>query len=225
MLCESSAGHSLEATRTVERVHGLEEAREVRLLNVRTGLPPILWAALIILGIDTIVFTYFVGMKSSRLHIYWRLQHWREGSHLSSSRSANSSTHLARSVRLYGIRLYTSSMNEQAHSEEHSEGPPTPKQLKDLYRGARDPVLRAHLHIVWRLSLGEPLGRVAQLSGYSTKWVKEILRRYEEGGVQGLGDRRHHNPGGAERALLDAEQREELMAVVANTKKLMSSSS
>src|SRR5215218_1582120 len=101
-------------------------------------------------------------------------------------------------------------MNEQVHSEEHSEGPPTPEQLKDLYRGARDPVLRAHLHIVWRLSLGEPLGQVAQMSGYSTKWVKEILHRYEEGGVQGLGDRRHHNPGGAERALLDAQEREEL---------------
>jgi hypothetical protein len=74
-------------------------------------------------------------------------------------------------------------MNEQLHSEEHSEGAPTPKQLKDLYRGARDPVfLRAHLHIVWRLSLGEPLGQVAQMSGYSTKWVKEILRRYQERG-------------------------------------------
>jgi transposase len=58
--------------------------------------------------------------------------------------------------------------------------------------------------------LGEALGRVAEMSGYSTKWVKEILRRYEEGGVEGLGDRRHHNPGGADRALLDAGQREEL---------------
>jgi transposase len=97
-------------------------------------------------------------------------------------------------------------MNEQVHSE----GRPTPEQLKDLYRGARDPVLRAHLHIVWRLSLGESIRQVAELSGYSTKWVKEILRRYEEHGVRGLGDRRHNNPGGAERALLDADQREEL---------------
>ena len=82
--------------------------------------------------------------------------------------------------------------------------------MKDLYRQARDPVLRAHLHIVWRLSLGEPLGRVAEMAGYSTKWTKEIARRYEEQGVEGLGDRRHRNPGGAERALLDADQREEL---------------
>jgi transposase len=51
---------------------------------------------------------------------------------------------------------------------------------------------------------------VAEVTGYSTKWVREILRRYQERGVEGLGDRRHHNPGAAERALLDAAQREEL---------------
>jgi transposase len=97
-------------------------------------------------------------------------------------------------------------MNEEANSARR----PTPEQLKDLYRQARDPVLRAHLHIVWRLSLGESLGRVAEMAGYSTKWTKEIARRYEERGVEGLGDRRHRNPGGADRALLDAPQREEL---------------
>jgi hypothetical protein len=48
----------------LERVHDLDEAREVRLLNVREGLPPILWIVLVSLGIDTILFTYFVGMKS-----------------------------------------------------------------------------------------------------------------------------------------------------------------
>src|SRR5919199_603493 len=52
----------------LERIHDLEEDREVRLINVREGLPPILWFALITLGIDIVVFTYFVGMKSSRLH-------------------------------------------------------------------------------------------------------------------------------------------------------------
>jgi transposase len=48
------------------------------------------------------------------------------------------------------------------------------------------------------------------MAGYSTKWAKEIARRYEERGVEGLGDRRHRNPGGVDRALLDAAQREEL---------------
>ncbi len=55
-------------TQGLERIQDLEEDREVRLINVREGLPPILWFALITLGIDIVVFTYFVGMKSSRLH-------------------------------------------------------------------------------------------------------------------------------------------------------------
>jgi hypothetical protein len=55
-------------TQALERVHDLDEAREVRLLNVSEGLPPILWIVLVSLGIDTILFSYFVGMKSAWLH-------------------------------------------------------------------------------------------------------------------------------------------------------------
>jgi transposase len=95
-------------------------------------------------------------------------------------------------------------------NESYSEEPLSPQQLKDRYRRARDPVLRAHLHIVWQLSLGKPLREVAELTGYSTKWVKEISRRYEEQGVEGLGDRRHTNPGAAKRALLSEGQQREL---------------
>jgi transposase len=97
-------------------------------------------------------------------------------------------------------------MNDELKSEERL----SPEQLKDRYRKAGDSVLRAHLHIVWQLSLGKPLGEVAELAGYSTKWVKEIARRYEELGVEGLGDRRHTNPGAANRALLSEGQQREL---------------
>jgi transposase len=97
-------------------------------------------------------------------------------------------------------------MNDESSWEER----PSPEQLKDRYRSARDPVLRVHLHIVWRLSLGKPISEVAELTGYSTKWVKEIARRYEEQGVEGLGDRRHRNPGAAKRALLSEGQQREL---------------
>ena len=53
----------------LERVHDLDQAREVRLLNVSEGLPPVLWFVLVSLGIDTILFTYFVGMKARWLHV------------------------------------------------------------------------------------------------------------------------------------------------------------
>ena len=82
--------------------------------------------------------------------------------------------------------------------------------MERLYRKAIDPVLRTHLLMVWRMSLGDPLGEVARMVGYSEKWTREIARRYESEGVEGLGDRRHGNPGAKERALLDEEGQAEL---------------
>ena len=97
--------------------------------------------------------------------------------------------------------------NEQSHSEEESVS----AQLERRYREARDPVLRTHLHIVWRLSLGKPIWEVAESLGYSERWGREVARRYgQEGGVEALGERRHRNPGAKERALLDEQGREEL---------------
>jgi transposase len=55
------------------------------------------------------------------------------------------------------------------------------------------------------MSVGDSIRGVARMVGYSEKWVREIARRYEEQGVEGLGDRRHGNPGAKERALLDEE--------------------
>ena|SRR3712207_5427470 len=80
-----------------------------------------------------------------------------------------------------------------------------------LYRKATDPVLRTHLLMVWRMSVGDSVGEVARMVGYSRKWVREVARRYESEGVEGLGDRRHANPGAKERAaLLDEEGQAEL---------------
>jgi hypothetical protein len=45
----------------LERAHDLAEDREVRLSNARISLPPVVWFVLVSLGIDTILFTYFLG--------------------------------------------------------------------------------------------------------------------------------------------------------------------
>ena len=66
--------------------------------------------------------------------------------------------------------------------------------MEALYRKATDPVLRTHLLMVWRISLGESVDEVARMVGYSRKWTKEIARRYKAEGVEGLGVRRHANP-------------------------------
>jgi len=96
-------------------------------------------------------------------------------------------------------------MDEERSSQELES-----ERLEKLYRKASDPVLRTHLLMVWRISVGDSLGEVAEMVGYSKKWTTEIARRYEHGGVEALGDRRHSNPGAKQRALLDEAEQEEL---------------
>jgi transposase len=84
------------------------------------------------------------------------------------------------------------------------------QELEHRYRKARDPVERSHYQIVWLLSEGRTTEEVCEVTGYSPGWVRQIARRYNEWGVEGLGDRRHQNPGAKERALLDEAGEEEL---------------
>jgi len=86
-------------------------------------------------------------------------------------------------------------------------------ELERRYRGARDPVLRSHLQIVWLLARGEPTAAVAAATGYHPNWIREVAKRYREGGPDALGDRRRGNPGGT--GLLTPGQREELRAALA----------
>jgi hypothetical protein len=51
--------------------------------------------------------------------------------------------------------------------------------LEGLYPKASDPVLRTHLLMVWRISLGDSIREVARMVGYSEKWTREIAGRYE----------------------------------------------
>lgn len=69
-------------------------------------------------------------------------------------------------------------------------------ELERRYRAARDPVARSHWQILWLLSSGHRAAAVAQVTGYSVNWVREVARRYRQQGPDGVGDRRHHNPGG-----------------------------
>jgi transposase len=88
------------------------------------------------------------------------------------------------------------------------------QELEHRYRQAKDPVERSHRQIVWLLSEGRTTKEVCEVTGYSPGWVRRIARRYNERGVEGLGDRRHGNPGAKERALLDEEGQQELRAAL-----------
>ncbi len=88
------------------------------------------------------------------------------------------------------------------------------EELERRYRKAKDPVQRSHFQIVWLLGEGRTTEEVCEVTGYSPGWVRTIARRYNERGVEGLGDRRHANPGARERALLDEAGQAELRAAL-----------
>lgn len=68
-------------------------------------------------------------------------------------------------------------------------------ELERRYRRASDPVLRSHYQLIWLLAQGRPTKEIGAATGYSPDWIRTILQRYNADGPDGLGDRRHHNPG------------------------------
>ena len=66
-------------------------------------------------------------------------------------------------------------------------------ELKARYRRARDPVERSHLQVIWLLARQHTQAAIAAATGYSTRQIRTILRRYNEGGPEALGDRRRRH--------------------------------
>jgi transposase len=84
------------------------------------------------------------------------------------------------------------------------------EELEHRYREAHDPVERSHYQILWLVGEGKTTREVMEVTGYCRGWIQRIARRYNADGPETLGDRRHHNPGARDRALLSADQRMEL---------------
>lgn len=66
-------------------------------------------------------------------------------------------------------------------------------ELEARYKAAADPIAKSHFHALWLLSAGYGIEEVAELLSFSARWVRELTRRYNEGGPQTLGDQRVHN--------------------------------
>ncbi len=87
------------------------------------------------------------------------------------------------------------------------------EEVRARHRAARDPVERDRWRMIRLLVAGRSLADVAEATGSSTRWVREVVRRYNADGPDGLADRRHANPGAA--PLLDADGRAALEAALA----------
>ncbi|GEM85362.1 winged helix-turn-helix domain-containing protein [Meiothermus hypogaeus] len=68
-----------------------------------------------------------------------------------------------------------------------------PDNLHALYRESEDLVERARWHAIWLLTTGHSIPEVAQILGYSIRWVRDTLHRYNEG--RPMADLRLQNPG------------------------------
>src|SRR3954454_9117666 len=79
----------------------------------------------------------------------------------------------------------------------------SPAGLGRRYRAARSPIARSHPQIVRLPSQGRGGREVAQVTGYGRCRVAAVVRRYDEDGPEGLGDRRRGDAGA--RPLLGAE--------------------
>jgi transposase len=66
-------------------------------------------------------------------------------------------------------------------------------ELEARYETASDPIGKSHFHALWLVSSGLEVDEVAELLSFSTRWVTALIRRYNEGGAERLGDQRAHN--------------------------------
>jgi transposase len=76
-------------------------------------------------------------------------------------------------------------------------------ELEHRYKTASEPIAKSHFHALWLLTRGYGIEEVARLLSFSTRWVRILVKRYNEGGPGRLGDQRARN--GTEATILTPE--------------------
>jgi transposase len=83
-------------------------------------------------------------------------------------------------------------------------------ELEGRYETAAEAIAKSHFHALWLLSRGYEIDEVAELLSFSTRWVRILIKRYNEGGPDRLGDQRANN--GTEPTILTTEALDALRA-------------
>jgi transposase len=65
--------------------------------------------------------------------------------------------------------------------------------LRSGYRESKDATLARHYQVIWLLAQGRAVAETARLTGFGSRWVEELLVRYNQFGPSSLGDRRRAN--------------------------------
>ncbi len=69
-------------------------------------------------------------------------------------------------------------------------------ELEGRYEMAADPIAKSHFHAIWLLARDYSISEVAAILSFSTRWVRLLIKRYNEHGPDSLGDRREGNGAG-----------------------------
>ena len=70
-------------------------------------------------------------------------------------------------------------------------------EVEHHYRAASDSRESRHWHVILLMMRGFGVAKTAQITTLSCPWVRTLVRRYNQDGPSGLGDRRRNNPGAA----------------------------
>jgi transposase len=84
----------------------------------------------------------------------------------------------------------------------------TAEELHERYRQAKDAVERTHWHILWLAKEGKMPQMIAEQVGYTARWVRTVIGRWNVQREAGIRDRRHEID--VSRPLLSSQQQEEL---------------
>lgn len=86
-----------------------------------------------------------------------------------------------------------------AHIAEHL----SVEELGRRARTSEDACSARHYQAIWLLAQGQTVAEVATVTGFVSRWLEQLARRYNQFGPDALGDRRHRN--GAPARLLTPE--------------------
>lgn len=84
----------------------------------------------------------------------------------------------------------------------------TTEELHSRYRSATNAVERTHWQILWLMKEGHRPEEIASMLGYTARWIRTIVQRWNTTGEPGIRDQRLTQPGAPR--LLTPEQQQEL---------------
>ncbi len=66
-------------------------------------------------------------------------------------------------------------------------------ELERAYRAAKEATAARHYQAIWLLAKGHTVPEVAETTSFGTRWLEQLLSRYNARGPTALGDQRRHN--------------------------------